>query len=135
MDVVEPSERITSRNPSRRSALRNTAIAFAMVGSAIVVVDGSWSWAILRLALVGFVGWSLYRLDRRWPAVSVLAGAVLVAVGAGLAPHLLDGAAAPTALASVLMVVSGGTLVVVGTADLLAGARRWWGDSQPIVLI
>jgi pimeloyl-ACP methyl ester carboxylesterase len=142
VDVVESSERIPSsdmehdaehnaavhtpmpRNRSRRRELRNAAVALAVVASAIVVVDGSWSWVLLRLALVGVLGWGLYRLEGRWPAVSALVGAVLVAVGAGLAPHLPEFDA--VALASALMIVSGGTLVVVGTADLLAGAHWWW---------
>lgn len=123
---------------TRRSTARDAAVIVAMVGATITVVGGSPGWTAVRLAVVALVGSGLHRLGRRWPVLSILVGCVVVAIGIGLVPHLVDGRPTPRALTAVALIGSGLTLAIVGTTDAVRHRRWWWrllGGATALVVL
>jgi dienelactone hydrolase len=104
-------------------AATGTAIAF------IVARDGSAPWQLVRLAgVAGLTVAMIAALRRRtcpeW--VTLAAGLLAVAVGAGIAvPHLAKSGLSPLAAAGLVALVGGLGLVVAGAAELVRRSRRW----------
>ena len=109
-----------------RSVARRVAVVVAMIASATVVIGGSASWTVVRLAIVGLAGWGLLALDGRRPVVAAAAGAVTTAVGVGFLPYLVDEGPGWNGLAAIALIVAGLSLVVLGTTDLVRRRRWWW---------
>ena len=63
---------------------------------------------------------------------SIAFGAVLTAVGAGLAPYVIEGGASPTAVLAVVSLAGGILLLVAGAVRSMRG-RRWPGRSVVVV--
>lgn len=64
---------------------------------------------------------------RRLAAVAAVPfGALFVATGAGLLPHLIEEGLTTTALLAVVLVAGGSAALVAGVVDLVRGRRRWW---------
>jgi fermentation-respiration switch protein FrsA (DUF1100 family) len=104
-------------------AATGTAMAF------IVARDGSAPWQLVRLAgVAGLTAAMIVALRRRTcpPSVTVIAGLLAVAVGAGIAvPHLAKTGLSPFAAAGVVALVGGLGLLVVGAAELVRRRHRW----------
>lgn len=121
--------------PHRRSAWRVTTVAVATVAAAIVVVDGSPTWIVGRLAIIGVAAGGLLVLDGRWPILWAVVGAILASAGAGLLPHLLDDGPTAIGLAAVALIASGLTLLIAATVDLLRPHRWWWRVGGTVIAI
>jgi pimeloyl-ACP methyl ester carboxylesterase len=103
----------------------------AAISSLAVMVgrDGTLGWQLLRVALVaapaaGIVAASqrLRNQGRGWLAAA--AGVVVLAVGIGFTPHLSKEPASSAAVAALVAVVAGLTLVVTGTLTRTRGGRH-----------
>jgi predicted alpha/beta hydrolase len=122
---VEPSSRHVR-------ARRTMQIAVVVIGAGmtLIVIDGSWSWAVLRVLVAATCGVALMVvLDRRSPAVSGATGAAvgLVAVAVGGAVLLSYGVAGWSLRQTGGRVVLAGGIValIVGLAGLTRAIRGW----------
>jgi len=119
-----------------RAAEVSAAVA-ALSTAALVAVGGSTVGGALRVALVLVIAAGLVAgLRRRSRLAAILAawvGVVVLAIGVGFVPHLLDSPGSLRGLGSTGAVLGGAVLVGSGTACATAGLRRrgripaWFG--------
>lgn len=104
------------------------AVVAALALASLVAVGGSTVGALLRVAfVVGIASVLVLGLGRRWRAVAVAAailGALVVAIGVGFVPHLLEVPASIRGLGAAGAVAGGLGLVAFGTAAATGGLRR-----------
>jgi dienelactone hydrolase len=121
---------------------RVAGVAVVVGGAALgvaVVHDGSPGWGALRVALVGVLTVVLARLaggrtGRLTAALLWTWGAVLFAVGVGLAvPHLTKTGVTVVGLVGGVLLVAGLVLVVGRARSLVGAAPRGW--KPPVVLV
>ena len=88
----------------------------------LVGAEGSGTWQVARVALVGLVAVAVVRAARR-PVAIVLAGVLGVAVGVGIAvPHLTKDGVSLTAAAGAVALVAGLVLLV----EVVVASRHRW---------
>lgn len=138
MDTTTPSESTrpggvgpvdevtTDLSQRRRPSLRTGAIIGAALAAVIVVLDGSPTWIVVRVLIIGITAFGLVWAVGRASPIIALAGAGIAAVGAGFLPHIIDVGLSVRGLASAALITSGLTLLVAGTVDLTHDRRWWW---------
>ena len=129
------SDHLTPSSPAAPQAVRSVTIAVVLVGAGLCVIvgrDGTPVWQVARVALVVALTAAALAVARGGPKgrprlglLGLLGGSVAVAVGVGLAaPHLAKTGITPVSVASLLVLLGGVVLLVVGLAGLGRGRRR-----------
>jgi pimeloyl-ACP methyl ester carboxylesterase len=146
LDRAGQAPAVPSDGPSvsspRRGLIDACIVAVGAALAVLVIVDGSWGWRLLRTAAV--VALTDLVLSAARPGVeprrgrlAVVVGVVGVVVGIGFVPHLLESGLTVTAAASTVLLASGVTLLVAGTAAATRGHGwlRRLGAAVLVVLI
>lgn len=101
--------------------VRSGAVLLAAFALAVLVgVDGSPAWQLVRVVVSVALVLGVASFAR--PVADVLLGAVVVAVGVGFAPHLVDAPGSARAVASATAIFAGVALVAGGAARAVRGA-------------
>jgi dienelactone hydrolase len=119
---------------SGRPVTRLTDAALIGAGVALAVFvgqHGTPGWQLLRVAVVAALTVAALAVQRRASdrtrgACNALIGVVAISVGVGFLPHLVKAGVTVTAIAALLELAAGITLVVTGTAALVHGRRLGW---------
>ena len=119
---------------SRRRAwarVVEVAMAAAGLGLTLLVLDGSWTWAVVRVLVVGALvsrAMGVFRRERRRPAAAIAATFGLVATAAGVAITIsyAGNGVSVRLVAGLLMALGGLVLLVVGTTLAVREVRGWW---------
>lgn len=100
--------------------VRSGAVLLAALAVAVLVgVDGSPAWQVVRVLVSVAVVLGIASLNR--PVLDALLGAVVVAVGIGFVPHLVDAPGTVRAAASTAALLAGAVLLAGGTARAVRG--------------
>ncbi len=111
------------------------AVGIGLIAWIVVQVAVLWAFSPFQLAYLCVGAW-LLRASHRIQlhptlrgALAVVVGAVVVAAGAGLLPHLVKTGLTITSVASILAMVGGIAVVVVGARTMLRDRRRVAGSA------
>ena len=121
------------RGPRPRAWPRvaEVAIGGVGVGLTLLVLDGSWTWAVVRVLVVGAVvsrAMGVVRRGHRRPVATVVAtfGLVATAAGGAITISYAGSGVSVRSVAGLLMTLGGVVLLVIGTTLAVREVRGWW---------